>query len=161
MRRLAFGVPLVIVVIAGVAALVLATIVHPAQAHASQRQLDTLQVDAQQLAPRIAAMGVTTPATDCHGDGRTGCEQLKKSVADATIGIAAAMQTITGLAPEIQCTNTSSTRFDPSGATTKVPVTDCMLIIRIGSHLLDVDISPHVVRHVGPDGTSTVATYVN
>ena len=147
--------------IAGVAALVLATVVHPAHAHASQRQLATLRVDAQQLAPRIAAMGVTTAATDCHGDGRTGCTQLQQPVADVTIGIAAAMQAITGQAPEIQCTNTSSTRFDPSGATTKVPVTDCMLIIRLGSHLLDVDISPHVVRHVGPDGTSTVATYVD
>ena len=63
MRRLAFGVPFVIVVIAGVTALVLAMIVRPAQAHASQRQLDTLHVDAQQLAPRIAAMAVTTPAT--------------------------------------------------------------------------------------------------
>ncbi len=161
MRRLAFGVPFVIVVLAGVAALVLATIVHPAQARASQRQLDTLHVDAQQLAPRIAAMAAATPATDCTGDGLTGCEQLQKPVADATIGVAAAMQTVTGQAPEIQCTNTSSTRFDPSGATTKVPVTYCMLIIRIGSHLLDVDIQPHVVRHVGPDVTSTVATYVD
>jgi hypothetical protein len=35
------------------------------------------------------------------------------------------------------------------------------LIIRLGSHLLDVDIAPHVVRQVGPDGTSTVATYVD
>ena len=113
MRRLAFGVPFVIVVIAGVAALVLATIVHPAQARASQRQLDTLHAYSQQLAPRIAAMAATTRATDCHGDGLTGCEQLQKPVVDATIGIAAAMQTITGQAPEIQCTNTSSTRFDP------------------------------------------------
>jgi hypothetical protein len=161
MRRLAFGVPFVIVVIAGVAALVLATIVHPAQARASHRQLDTLHAAAQQLAPRIAAMAAVTPATDCHGDGLTGCEQLQKPVADATIGVAAAMQTVTGQAPEIQCTNTSSTRFDASGATTKVPVTYCTLIIRIGSHLLDVDIEPHVVRHVGPDGTSAVATYVD
>ena len=161
MRRLAFGVPFVIAVIAGVAALILATIVHPAQAQASQRQLETLRSDAQQLAPRIAAMGATTPETDCHGDGRTGCTQLQKPVADATIGVAAAIQAITGQAPEIQCINSSSTRFDPSGARTKVPVTDCMLIIRLGSHLLDVDIAPHVVRQVGPDGTSTVATYVD
>jgi len=161
MRRLALGVPFVIVVIAGVSALVLATIVHPAQARVSQRQLDTLHADAQQLAPRIAALAVTTRETDCHGDGLTGCVQLQLPVADATIGVAAAIQTVTGQAPEIQCTNTTSTHFDASGATARVPVTDCMLIIRIGAHLVDVDISPHVVRQVGPDGTATVATYVD
>jgi hypothetical protein len=106
-------------------------------------------------------MAAATHTTDCGGDGLTGCEQLQEPVAEVTIGVAAVMQTLTGQAPEIQCTNTSGTRFDPSGATTKVPVTYCMLIIRTGSHLLDVDIEPHVVRHVGPDGTSRVATYVD
>jgi hypothetical protein len=138
------GVCLLLAVAAGLAALVVAVVVHPDQARANQRQLNQLRAYAAELAPRFRAIGTTTAEHDCVGDGLVGCEQLQLPVADATVKVAAAIQAVTGRAAEIQCF--------PG---------ECALIVRYSGHILDVDVRPHEVSRAGADGTTTLASSVS